>query len=427
MNDESTTQTPPSFTPPGDPTPRPRLRRSRSDRVALGVSGGIARHFDIDPVIPRLVFVALTVAGGSGLLLYLIAWLVIPDETEDETAAMNALRGGQRRGGWLVVVAAIALLMVLALSGSFIWLPGVPDGVLLPLLILGAGLALLMWPSESPTWRREGSEEHGRWRHGYNRVAPASGQDLTQDLTTAYPTDPMDPAVPPPPSTPAVDSAPPQDRPPRPPRPRSFLGPLGFAAVLVFIGVNGLAEAADWWSTSAAQYLAGSLVILGLVLVVSAFVGRARGLIWVGALLLPVAWAVTAIDVDWYDGIGEQTETPASLAELDATYHWGIGQLIVDLSDIDLDGEVRQLEVGLTIGEVQVYVPDTFATDVHVEAQLGSVVLHESGLRTTNDGSDPMIDRTVGDPEGGTLELDLAVGLGEAELIVCGETRPRCP
>jgi phage shock protein C len=59
-----------------------RIRRSDDDRMIAGVAGGIAEHFDVDPGSVRLAFAALAVFGGSGLLFYLIAWIVIPAEDE---------------------------------------------------------------------------------------------------------------------------------------------------------------------------------------------------------------------------------------------------------------------------------------------------------------------------------------------------------
>jgi phage shock protein C len=58
-----------------------RLMRSRSDRMIGGVAGGIARYFNIDPVIVRLVFALSIFAGGVSPLIYLVLWLVMPEET----------------------------------------------------------------------------------------------------------------------------------------------------------------------------------------------------------------------------------------------------------------------------------------------------------------------------------------------------------
>ena len=55
------------------------LRRSSRDRMVAGVAGGIGEYFDIDPVLVRIAFVAATLFAGTGLILYPIAWLVVPD------------------------------------------------------------------------------------------------------------------------------------------------------------------------------------------------------------------------------------------------------------------------------------------------------------------------------------------------------------
>jgi phage shock protein C len=56
-----------------------RLTRSRTDRKIAGVCGGLAEYFDIDPVIPRILWVVLALGAGVGILAYLICWLVIPE------------------------------------------------------------------------------------------------------------------------------------------------------------------------------------------------------------------------------------------------------------------------------------------------------------------------------------------------------------
>lgn len=55
-----------------------RLYRSNTNKVFAGVAGGIAEYFDIDPIIVRLLFVIITIAGGSGVLIYIILWIALP-------------------------------------------------------------------------------------------------------------------------------------------------------------------------------------------------------------------------------------------------------------------------------------------------------------------------------------------------------------
>ena len=56
-----------------------RLQRSRLDRSLAGVCGGIAEYFGWDPTLVRVGWVVLTLMGGSGILLYLVMWLVMPE------------------------------------------------------------------------------------------------------------------------------------------------------------------------------------------------------------------------------------------------------------------------------------------------------------------------------------------------------------
>jgi phage shock protein PspC (stress-responsive transcriptional regulator) len=56
-----------------------RLYRSRNDRTLAGVCAGIAEYFGWDPTLVRVAWVLLTLLGGSGILLYLIMWLVVPE------------------------------------------------------------------------------------------------------------------------------------------------------------------------------------------------------------------------------------------------------------------------------------------------------------------------------------------------------------
>ena len=55
-----------------------RIYRSRKNRVIAGICGGIGEYFNVDPVVIRILWVLFSLAYGSGLLVYLIAWLIIP-------------------------------------------------------------------------------------------------------------------------------------------------------------------------------------------------------------------------------------------------------------------------------------------------------------------------------------------------------------
>ncbi|MFQ3663261.1 MAG: PspC domain-containing protein [Chloroflexaceae bacterium] len=77
-----------------------RITRSRGDRLIAGVASGLAAYFGIDPLFVRIGFVILSLFNGVGLLLYLVLWLIMPNEdslsegrttVEEAVAEMRAL------------------------------------------------------------------------------------------------------------------------------------------------------------------------------------------------------------------------------------------------------------------------------------------------------------------------------------------------
>jgi phage shock protein C len=61
-------------------TEKKRLYRSLDNRKIAGVCGGLGEYFDIDPTMVRLAWVIFTLVGGAGLLGYIIAWIVMPEQ-----------------------------------------------------------------------------------------------------------------------------------------------------------------------------------------------------------------------------------------------------------------------------------------------------------------------------------------------------------
>jgi phage shock protein PspC (stress-responsive transcriptional regulator) len=114
-----------------------RLVRSRGDRVIGGVAAGVARYFNIDPVIVRVVFVALTFIGGAGLLLYLAALLLVPDERGHVAADASSFRGKV-----LIGVAGVLLFVAIAAAVPWGWGNWFLGGFVFPvafLALLGLG------------------------------------------------------------------------------------------------------------------------------------------------------------------------------------------------------------------------------------------------------------------------------------------------
>jgi phage shock protein PspC (stress-responsive transcriptional regulator)/uncharacterized membrane protein YgcG len=131
---------------PPDPTPPRRLRRDSGDRILGGVAAGVARYLDIDVVIVRVVFAVLAAFGGSGILIYLAAWVLIPDDDEDQPLAQQwAGRRSPRRNALVIVLGVV--LGVIALSVLFSngpWLPDRDGGAGFTLGLIGVMLALVL-------------------------------------------------------------------------------------------------------------------------------------------------------------------------------------------------------------------------------------------------------------------------------------------
>ena len=56
-----------------------KLYRSRNQRMLAGVCGGLAEYFNVDATLIRVLFLILAVFGGSGLVIYVVMWLIVPD------------------------------------------------------------------------------------------------------------------------------------------------------------------------------------------------------------------------------------------------------------------------------------------------------------------------------------------------------------
>jgi phage shock protein PspC (stress-responsive transcriptional regulator) len=144
-------QPPPPPPPPSGPPYGPQLRRSRTDKMIGGVSGGLAEYSGVDPLLWRVGFVALTFAGGSGILVYLLLWLLMPagppvgpGETESTWASRHRERppAGPRSPVPGVTVAGLLILIgvLTLLTNVSDWDIG-PRGFLgTALLVVGAGL-----------------------------------------------------------------------------------------------------------------------------------------------------------------------------------------------------------------------------------------------------------------------------------------------
>ncbi|HEV2797384.1 MAG TPA: PspC domain-containing protein [Nocardioides sp.] len=373
--------TPPSGgeqpTAPGTPTGGPRvsrdemkdlgrLRRSVTDRHIAGVAGGIARHLDIDAIIVRVALVVGVFFGGAGLLLYVGAWLLVPEEgTEDEPLGLDQ----RSRSMALAGVGILALLAAVGEWAGAFWFPW-------PLAIVGALVVWFLHRKEKGTRRPQTG--YGHAAPTYSGAGPSAA--YATDTTTDPATDPLaDPSADPATTydqtayaayVPGDDAAHWQQysREPRPRNPRKR-GPKLFLFTIALIalaeGVLGVVDLAGVPVVGSA-YPALALGITAAMLIVGSFWGRAGGLIAVG-LVAAVATAGATIG----NNIDEDDRfyAPASAGEVQEQYEFGGGRFILDLSEVSdieaLDGRDVAIE-GLG-GRIEVIVPDGMDVDVRTQ------------------------------------------------------------
>jgi signal transduction histidine kinase/phage shock protein PspC (stress-responsive transcriptional regulator) len=130
------------------PVPRWAFRRSKTDRIMSGVAGGIAERLGVDPLSVRAAFVILSVAGGVGIALYLVA-LLVASRHDVEFPRPIVARPTER--SWAVVCFAGAALLILRRIGFW-----TTDAIAWPLVLVVMG-SLVVWlrrPSSAPDARR---------------------------------------------------------------------------------------------------------------------------------------------------------------------------------------------------------------------------------------------------------------------------------
>ncbi len=403
---------PPPYAPPGaSPTePRPPLRRSRDDRIVGGVSGGLARTFGVDPVVFRVVFAALTVIGGSGVLLYGLLWFLVPEDGSDGSSVGDRWILSRRWSTTTVVLLALAAAVGLSL------LVGLDPGALVLLAVIAAVAVFVVrreqrpprqpylaqgYPAQAYPTQVYPTQVYGAYSGQPDSGQPESGQQ------------------PPYPPYPGVGGPPP--RPPKPPRERSALGILTLGVTALTVGLLvAVRMVNDNGTPSSVTVLASGTLVIGLGLLVGTFLGRARWLVIPGVLLLLLTAAAGVVDrIDGLDGLdgpkGSRTFTPQTALEVQSTYDWGVGELVLDLTEVAGNPDLA-VSVDLGIGSLRVVVPDGATIAGTADVGLGSVVTVDGseydGFDAQADLADSPAtrDRPASDQ---TITLDLEVGLGE--------------
>ena len=377
-------------TTPIDEAPPRRLVRVDEGRWLGGICAGLGRYFDVNPLVYRIAFAALALAGGTGLLLYLAAYLVIPGEHDEESIAVEALRDHRERPWFFVGLALLAFGALFALSEARFW-PGTGNVWLAALL---TGGALVWWHVSQRADRRRAAQPD----------APAV--PVTSDA-------PVAPAAPVAPDERTTNVQKPPS-PPRPPERPSLFAPV-LGALLAVAGLFGLLAVLDVYDIDVAAALAGGVVIVGAAIAFGAMTQRrVGGLVFLGLLLLS-AFALAALTpVSVGAGVGEKDERPATVTALERTYEHGIGDFHVDLGNIALPAGTTSIDANLGVGKLLVTVPEDVALVIDAHAGVGSIDV----LGARDDGVDA--DRSITVPgataDAPVLDLEADVAIGDIEV-----------
>jgi phage shock protein PspC (stress-responsive transcriptional regulator) len=337
-----------------------RLARTRDGRWLGGVATGLGRYFDLNPMIYRVAFAALTLAGGTGLLLYAAAWLVIPDEGEEDSIAAEAIKNHRDRPALLVGVGLLGFAAILALSSANWW----PSPGNLWIAAALAGAAIVWWQTS------------GRDRNRVSSNATA-------------------PAVPLP--------------------KRRSLGPVAAAALIAGFGIVAIVDAATGASIDWRIVLAVAAVGLGGLIAAGAATGRGVGsVVALGLLVLAVLAVAAAVRVPLFAGVGDRLVEPTTVSGLDRRYELGIGNLDLELGRVPFPVGETHVKATLGLGRLRVTVPPGVTVRADGHASSGEVSL--LGRSTDGTSVDVHTSQPGADPTR-VLVLDARVGFGQVEVV----------
>jgi phage shock protein PspC (stress-responsive transcriptional regulator) len=425
---------------------RQKLVRPRDGRYVAGVCGALARATNTDPVLWRVLLGVLGVLSGTGVLLYLIGWLIIPSEG-DSASPIESLLGKGRSG--MAPLSVVMLGGAALLTFAFIVNSGARASMLAAAVVLGAFLLIkrgntpsyqqgagpTVPPPPAPPAPPAPAGPHGAEEPTVAFAAPAAEPATAPEPAVPPLVTPPPPYTPPayaPPAAPQTGFRPPfaphgpfagpvtpppaAPRPPKPPKPpkeRSILGRLTFFAVVM---VTGLIAALDMSGVDVdiSAYFAAALVTSALGLIVGAWFGRARGLIALALLLtfgLGVSVGVERLGQDWTPSVYR----PATITAVAEKYELNVGNVTLDLRQVDFAGQNQNTVIDMKLGQLRVLLPPTVDATVEAGVEGGRLVLfgeefNDSSYRQTTDlGADGT--------GGGTLTLDIRLEAGNVEVI----------
>jgi phage shock protein PspC (stress-responsive transcriptional regulator) len=427
MDDTSSTPPPPTGSPHGATPPR-RVRRDTTEGMIGGVAAGLARHLEVDVVWVRLAFVLTAIlASGLGLIAYLAAWVIIPagdDRGAGSTTGASTIGrapdgvGGARFwvGVGLIGLGSIVLLdrLLGPLQARLGWLA--PSQLLVPLALIVIGA--LLWRSSRGDIAFDGAAIERNVERFAERVeheAEAATERIERWVDDGG----------------TVPGLQPQNVNPAPSSP-SRLTPATLGLALVAAGSIWLLSGLGVSGATLTRALAAALLVVGSGLVISAFVGRGRGLIGAGLVLAPIVLIATlagqshvgmrALSVE--DGVivmqpdGLVEERPTDLAATQDTYSFGVGSVVLDLRALDAAelaaAGTTRVSVEFGVGDLLVLLPDGVTVIVSVELGIGQVDL--AGRTSGGLGVNATRILVATDEDAGTLVLDIEQGIGRVRV-----------
>jgi phage shock protein PspC (stress-responsive transcriptional regulator) len=380
-----------------------RLVRRPEGKMIAGVCTGLAAYLGVDVVAIRIAAVLLAVFTGVGLVAYLVMWIVMPMAPEGEPIVAAAPRNDTNMGRWIGVGAVVLGAFILFRNfwdfrGGFFW----------GLLLIGIGVAV---------WGREFvSPRNGAPRPLAPPNPPPAGGGAPTEPSSSFALTPQTPAPPAPPPPPPIArrAASPAPAPSPSRREPSVLGRLVVGAAALAVGIAVLLHNVGAFNVSAKGILAVLLAIVALGLIVGAWLGRARWLIFPG-IVLTIGLGITAImPVAFLGGsYGEVLWQPTSRSDLRPRYTHAAGEAVLDLSQVRWGSKDKNVYVHLGFGELLVVVPRDIPVKVKGRVQGGEADLFglvRSGWGVEHSATEP------GDPDLGTLNLDIRMNFGEMRV-----------
>jgi len=184
--------------------------------------------------------------------------------------------------------------------------------------------------------------------------------------------------------------------------------------LLVVIGALWLLHAVDLIELEAAVVLPAVLAVVGIALIIGSFGGSHSGLVVFGAFLTVavVAAAVTPLD-SWRGGVGDRRHQVNTEAELAPEYRLGIGDLRLDLRDLDLTSP-RAVTASVGAGTIRIVLPRDLAVTIDASVGAGEIDLlgeRSEGLAVTRTFESPGFTESEV-----TLSLTIDVSAGEIEV-----------